>query len=80
MPLGWVNSTLTEVALNNVAVPIIGGFGFVVTEVVELDVMDVPPEFVEVTVNVYGVFGVNPETMIGDVEPVDVSPKLLVTV
>ena len=80
MPLGWVNSTLTEVALNNVAVPIIGGFGFVVTEVVALDVMDVPPEFVEVTVNVYGVFGVNPETMIGDVEPVDVSPKLLVTV
>jgi hypothetical protein len=80
VPLGWVNSTLTEVALNNVAVPIIGEPGFVVTEVVALDVIDVPPELVAVTVNVYGVFGVNPETMIGDDVPVPTSPKLLVTV
>ena len=46
-----------------------------------VDAIDVPPEFVEVTVNVYGVFAVNPDTVIGDDEPVLVKPPgLLVTV
>jgi hypothetical protein len=31
-------------------------------------------------VNVYGVFGVNPDTVIGDDVPVPVNPELLVTV
>ena len=49
-----------------VAVPIVGAFGFVVTDVVALDADDVPPELVAVTVNVYKVFAVNPDTVIGE--------------
>ena len=59
----------------------IGEFGFVVTEDDALDATDVPPEFVAVTVKVYGVFGVNPDTLIGEDVPVPVKPPgLLVTV
>ena len=59
----------------------IGEFGFVVTGDDALDATDVPPEFVAVTVKVYGVFGVNPDTLIGEDVPVPVKPPgLLVTV
>ena len=67
--------------LDTVAIPIVGAIGFVVTEVDALDATDVPPELVAVTVNVYGVFEVNPITLIGEDEPVPVKPPgLLVTV
>ena len=43
--------------------------------------VDVPPELVAVTENVYDVFGVNPDTEIGEDVPVPVKPpELLVTV
>ena len=81
VPLGAVKATLTTVELDTVATPIVGALDFVVTEVDALDETDIPPEFVEVTVNVYGVFGVNPDTEIGDNVPVPVKPPgLLVTV
>ena len=44
------------------------------------DATDVPPELVAETVNVYDVFGINPDTVIGEDVPVPTSPKLLVTV
>ena len=66
---------------NTVAVPIVGAPDTVVFVVDALDDADVPPELVAVTVNVYGVFDVNPDTVIGDVEPVAVKPPgLLITV
>jgi hypothetical protein len=71
------------VEFNTVALPMIGELGFVVTELVAPDAMDVPPEFTAITVNVYAVFAVNPDTVIGDVifVPVDViDPGLLVTI
>ena len=80
VPLGAVKATLTTVELDTVATPIVGAFGFVVTSIDVLDDTDVPPELVAVTVNLYDVFGVNPDTIIGETVPVDVSPKLLVTV
>ena len=47
----------------------------------DADNADVPPEFVEDTENVYTVFGVNPDTDIGDDTPVTIKPPgLLVTV
>ena len=52
VPLGVVKATLTTVELDTVAVPMVGAFGFVVTEVDALDATDVPPELVAVTVNV----------------------------
>ena len=55
-------------------------FGNVVTDVDALDATDVPPELVAVTINVYAVFAANPDTVMGDDEPVPVSPELLVTV
>ena len=81
-PLGGVKSTLTDVELETVAAPIVGAFVFVVTDVVALDDADVPLEFTAVTVNVYDVFGVNPNTVIGDdvLIPIDVIPVLLVTI
>ena len=64
-----------------VAVPIVGEFVNVYTDSDEPDDTDVPPEFVAVTVNVYGVLGVNPDTVIGEDVPVPVKPPgLLVTV
>ena len=81
VPLGAVKAILTAVELDTVATPIVGALDFVVTEVDALDATDVPPELIAVTENVYGVFGVNPETEIGDDEPVLVKPPgLLVTV
>ena len=80
VPLGAVKATLTEVELNTTVVPIDGALVNVVTAVDALDDTDVPPELVAVTVNVYGVFDVNPETVIGEDEPVPVNPELLVTV
>ena len=81
VPLGAVKATLTSLALDTVAVPIVGAVGFVVTAVDALDATDVPPELVAVTVNVYDVFGVNPDTIIGETDPVPVIPPgLLVTV
>ena len=80
-PLGEVKATLTVVALYTVAVPIVGEFVNVYTDSDEPDDTDVPPEFVAVTVKVYGVFGVNPDTLIGEDVPVPVKPPgLLVTV
>ena len=66
---------------NTVAVPIVGAPDTVVFSVDALDDADVPPELVAVTENVYGVFGVNLDTVIGDDVPVPVKPPgLLVTV
>jgi hypothetical protein len=59
-PLGLVKVTLAEVEVNELAVPIVGGPTFVVA-VTELDNADVKLlELVEVIVNVYIVFEVNP--------------------
>ena len=81
VPPGEVKVILTSVELETVAVPIIGALVLVVTEVVAFDETEVPPELVAVTVNVYGVFAVNPDTVIGDDVPVPVKPPgLLVTV
>ena len=81
VPLGAVKAILTAVELDTVATPIVGALDFVVTEADALDATDVPPELIAVTENVYGVFGVNPNTVIGDDEPVPVKPPgLLVTV
>jgi hypothetical protein len=79
-PLGAVKFTLISLELNTVATPIIGAFGAVITEDDAPDDADVPPELVAVTVNVYGVFAVNPDTVIGDDVPIVVLPELLVTV
>ena len=80
-PVGAVKDTLTVVVLNIVAVPMVGAFVNVVTSIDSLDETDVPPELVAVTVNVYGVFAVNPDTVIGEDVPVPVKPPgLLVTV
>ena len=80
-PLGGVKATLTVVALDTVAVPIVGAIVRVVEAVDALDGTDVPPELVAVIVNVYIVFGVNPDTVIGEDAPVPVKlPGLLVTV
>ena len=81
VPLGAVKATLTAVELDAVAEPMVGALDIVVAEVDELDASDVPPELVEVTENVYGVFADNPETVIGDDVPVHVKPPgLLVTI
>ena len=81
VPLDAVNITLTSVVLDTTTTPIVGEFGFVVTTVVALDDIDVPPELVAETVNVYGVFDINPDTVIGDDVPVPVKPPgLLVTI
>ena len=81
VPLGAVKATLTAIELDTVAVPIVGALVCVVTDVEALDATDVPPELVAVTEKVYGVFGVNPDTEIGDDVPVPVKPPgLLVTV
>ena len=67
--------------LDTVAVPMVGAFVNVVTSIDALDETDVPPELVALTVNVYGVFGVNPDTVIGEDVPVPIKPPgLLVTV
>ena len=80
-PLGAVKATLTADVLDTVATPMVGELDIVVTDVEALDETDVPPELVEVTKNVYGVFAVNPDTVIGDDEPVPIKPPgLLVTV
>ena len=77
---GGVNPTLISVLLNTIRLLIIGALICVVIEADELDANDVPPELVAETVNVYDVFAVNPITFIGDDVPVDISPKLLVTI
>ena len=52
VPLGAVKATLTELALDTVAIPMVGAVGFVVTEFDALDAPDIPPELVAVTVHV----------------------------
>ena len=52
VPPGAVKETLTAVVLDTVAVPIVGALEMVVTDDVELDPTDVPPELVAVTENV----------------------------
>ena len=64
-----------------VAEPIVGALGNVVTVIDAPEALDVPPELVAVTVNVYAVFAVKPDTVIGEDVPVPVKPPgLLVTV
>jgi hypothetical protein len=58
----------------------VGELGIVVTKFDELDGADVPPELVEVTVNVYSVFPVNPETIIGEDVPVPIKPPGLLVI
>jgi hypothetical protein len=62
--------------LPGVAVPIVGAPGTVagVTEFDAADAVLVPAEFVAVTVKVYAVPLLRPETVIGDAAPVPVSP------
>jgi hypothetical protein len=80
-PLGAVKAILTELESDTVAVPIVGTLVVVVTDVDALDAGDIPDALVAVTVNVYAVFGVNPDTVIGEDEPVPIKPPgLLVTV
>ena len=67
--------------LDTVVVPMVGALDIVVFVVDALDDTDVPPELVAETTNVYGVFDVNPDTVIGEVVPVPINPPgLLVTV
>ena len=81
LPLDAVKATLTVVALVTDAVPIVGVPDTVVTADDAFDDTEVPPELVVVAVNVYIVFGVNPDTVIGEDVPVPVKPPgLLVTV
>jgi hypothetical protein len=80
-PLGAVKVTITEDKSKTVAVPIVGAPDMVVTALDIPDALDIPPEFVAVTVNVYIVFAVNPDTIIGEDVPVPIKPPgLLVTV
>ena len=58
----------------------VGALDIVVFVVDALDETDVPPELVAITVNVYGVFDSNPDTVIGEDVPDHVKPELLVTV
>ena len=81
VPLDAVKATLTAVVLDTVAEPMVGGVGFVVTALDAVDATDVPSELVAVAVIVYSVFGVNPDTIIGDDEPVPINPPgLLITI
>ena len=81
VPLGAVKETLIAVELDTVAVPMVGAPDIVDTDVDAPDATDVPPELVAVTMKVYGVFDVNPDTVIGEDEPVPIKPPgLLVTV
>ena len=81
LPLGALKATLTVVAPVTDAVPIVGVPDTVVTVDDAFDETEVPPELVVVAVNVYIVFGVNPDTVIGEDLPVPVKPPgLLVTV
>ena len=79
-PLGAIKATLTVVELDTDAELIVGALVFVVTIFDALDAIDEPLELVAVIENVYIVFGVNPNTTIGEDVPVAISPKLLVTV
>ena len=82
--VGAVKATLTELESNMDTVFMVGALGTsgaVVADVDGLDDADVPPELVAVTVNVYAVFDVSPNIVIGDDVPVPVKPPgLLVTV
>ena len=83
VPLGGVNAILTEDVSNTVAVPMVGAPDIVVIDVDALEATDVPVKLVAVTEKVYGVFGVNPDIIIGDDEPVAITVvvlELLVTV
>ena len=81
VPLGEVKAILTADALDTVATPMVDALDIVVTDDDTSDDDEVPLELVAVTVNVYGVLDVNPETVIGDDEPVPIKPPgLLVTV
>jgi hypothetical protein len=81
VPLGAVKATLMDDEPNTITLPIVGGPDTVVTEDDALDETDVPPELVAVIENVYGIFDVNPATLIGEDAPVPIKPPgLLVTV
>jgi len=69
-----VKATLAVVLDDAVAETPVGAAEIVVTEVDAEDELDVPLVFVAVTVNVYAVPEVNPDTVIGDDEPVPVNP------
>jgi hypothetical protein len=69
LPVGAVKEILTELELNTVAVTLVGALDDVVTSVDAGDESDVPPELVAVIINVYAVFDINPETVIGVDEP-----------
>ena len=69
-----VNATLAVLLDDDVADTPVGALGAVVTELDTDDAEDVPLVFVAVTVNVYAVPEVNPDTVIGDDEPVPVNP------
>ena len=78
---GAVQATLTEVVPVTVAVPIVGAPGAVaaagVAEFDAADATDVPAEFVAVTVNVYAVPVVKPETVIALLQVADVNVPVM---
>ena len=71
---------MTEFAVKADAVPIIGALGIVVFSVDAVDNSDVPPVLVAATLNVYGVLGVNPITLIVEDKPVIVTTGIPETV
>ena len=68
-PVGAVKETLTEVEPDIVLKTLVGAFGLVVTMDDGVDAIEIPLELVAVTVNVYGVFDVNPVIINDVVEP-----------
>ena len=78
--LGDVNAILIEDISNTVSELIVGESDIVVIDVDALDEVDVPPEFVAVTVNVYIVFDDNLDTVIGDDDPVPINPPILLVI
>jgi hypothetical protein len=58
----------------------IGALGIVVFTIDGVDAIEIPPELVAVTVNVYGVLDVNPITLIDVDIPVVVTTGIPVTV
>ena len=73
-PAGGVKLTVAVELVVPVTERLVGGLGlvFVVIAVDCDDDIDVPPEFVDVIVNVYEVFGARPLILIGDDVPVAV--------
>ena len=86
LPLGGVKAMLTEVLSVTVTIPRVGGSEIVYIEDDIFDTLNTMGLLgiiclIADTVNVYSVFGVNPDTVIGDDVPIPIKPSgLLATV